>query len=88
MNKKRRFPSGRAAFGPSLWAGRLMMICLPLITGAVCAVAAMAYEGIMAGEAGLWIRLGDHLAAIGASLDVMLVGAVMIEWKDIWKKEP
>lgn len=86
MNRKSTFKNKpthtrppRKKWGPSLLAGRMLMVGLPLILAGTCDFAARLYASGQAGEVGFMIRMGDAGAAILAALAILLGGALLME---------
>ncbi len=86
MNRKNTYNNNptharppRGKWGPSLLAGRMLMVGLPLILAGTCDFAARLYASGQAGEVGFMIRMGDAGAAILAALAILLGGALLME---------
>ncbi len=86
MNRKNTYNNNpsharptRGKWGPSLLAGRMLMVGLPLILAGTCDFAARLYASGQAGEVGFMIRMGDAGAAILSALAILLGGALLME---------
>lgn len=74
---KRRYQTAAGGFTPL--AGRLMLTGSLLITLGVCDVAARAYEGMVSGEIGLFLRLCGDVESLYAAAAVLVGGGLLLD---------
>lgn len=61
-------------------AGRLMLIGMLLVSAGICDVAARAYDGMIGGEIGLFLRMRGDVESLWAAAAILIGGGLLLDF--------